>query len=144
MFCCYVYKWLIQPCLSFFWLLLVTHFVTWVTPIDDINGKSHKMELKSSRRLFNQSFKVKITPLVIYGLKGGHTHTHILWRYESDFKKPGAPACGRRTPGLKTPMKQELYIRKQKVAKELATNYFTCIHNLRDGGTHMVLVLIFC
>ena len=33
-----------------------------------------------------------------------HTHTHILWRNESDFKKPGAPgqrAPGQRAPGLK-------------------------------------------
>ena len=67
------------------------------------------------------------TPLVIYGPGGGHTHTHtrththsrthththahthahtnihthILWRNESDFKKPGA-RIGRCTPGLKT------------------------------------------
>ena len=35
-------------------------------------------------------------PLLIYGLRGGHTrtHAHILWRNESDFKKPGA------APGL--------------------------------------------
>ena len=47
-------------------------------------------------------------PLVIYGLGGGHTHTHTLWWNESDFKKPGVrqPAgwhqpAGRCTPGLK-------------------------------------------
>ena len=42
--------------------------------------------------LFNQSFKVKITQLVIYGLGA---NTHILWWNESDYKKPGVP-------GLKT------------------------------------------
>ena len=77
-----LYKQLIQPYLSLLWLLLVTHFVTRVTPIDDIDGKSHKTELKSN------CSKVKIMPLVIYGLGGGHTHTSILWRHESDFKKP--------------------------------------------------------
>ena len=68
-----LYKWLIQPYLSLLWLLLATHFVTRVTPIDNIDGKTHKTELQSS---CNYSFKVKITPLVIYGLRGGHTHTH--------------------------------------------------------------------
>ena len=29
-----------------------------------------------------------------------HTHIHILWRNESDFKKPGVHR-GRRAPGLK-------------------------------------------
>ena len=58
-------------------------------PINDIDGKSHIMELKAAQ-LFNQSFKAKITPLVIYGLRGVHTHSRI----ESDFKKPGGrPAC---------------------------------------------------
>ena len=38
-------------------------FVTWVTPINNINGNSHKMELKSSR---NYPDKIKIH---------GHTHT---------------------------------------------------------------------
>jgi len=27
-------------------------------------------------QLFNQSFKVKVTPLVNYALRSGHTHTH--------------------------------------------------------------------
>ena len=44
-----LYKWLIQPYLSLLWLFLATHFITRVTPIDDIEGKSHKAELKSSR-----------------------------------------------------------------------------------------------
>ena len=52
--------------------------------MDDINGKSHKTELKSSR---NYSNKAKIMPLVIYG--PGSIHTHIQLRNEGDFKKPG-------------------------------------------------------
>ena len=48
-------------------------------PIDEINDKSHKTERQ--QKLFNQSYKVKITPLVIYGLGGMHrhtdTHTHV-------------------------------------------------------------------
>ena len=31
---------------------------------------------KKQPKLFNQSFKVKTVPLIIYGLRGGHTHTH--------------------------------------------------------------------
>ena len=58
--------------------------------VDDIDGKSHKMEQK----LFNQSYKVKITPLVIYGLGGVHTHMDMhTYRHERDFKKLG-PAAG--------------------------------------------------
>ena len=63
------------------------HFVTMATPIDDIDGKNLKTELKSSRTIFKQSYKVKIMPLVIYGLGGIHTHT---FAHESDFKKPGS------------------------------------------------------
>ena len=63
------------------------------------------MELKKQLHLFNQLFKVKIMPLVIYGL-GVHAHactyTHILWRNESDHTKIGVLATGRYTPGLKS------------------------------------------
>ena len=40
-----------------------------------IDSKAH---IKTERKqgLFNQSYEVEITPLVIYGLGGGHTHTH--------------------------------------------------------------------
>ena len=43
-------------------------------------------------------------PLVSNSLGGRHTHTHThTYRrlHQSDFKKPGVPACGRHTPGLK-------------------------------------------
>ena len=34
-------------------------------------------ELERQQNLFNQSHRVHITPLVIHGLGGGHTHTYI-------------------------------------------------------------------
>ena len=43
-------------------------------PIDDIDGKSHKMELNSTHNYSTNHFQVKITPLVIYGLGGRHTY----------------------------------------------------------------------
>ena len=54
------------------------------TPFNEIDGKSHKTELKSSHLLF----KVKITPLVIYGLGGVHTHTLVN---ESETRRVPAP-----------------------------------------------------
>ena len=44
-------------------------------------------------QLFNESFKVLIPPLVIYGLRGIHTYTHTFVD-KSDFKKPGARLHG--------------------------------------------------
>ena len=57
------------------------NFVSRATPIDDIDGKSyHGYVAEKQPPLFNQSFKVKITLLVIYGLGGVHTrrftHAH--------------------------------------------------------------------
>jgi len=62
-------------------------FVTSAMPIDDIDGKCHKTELKSSRNhLTNQ---VKITPLGFYGYGGVHaridTYTNTF-PHESDFR----------------------------------------------------------
>ena len=44
-------------------------------------------------QLFNQSFKFKITPLLIYGLEGVHTQRTQTYQqpHKSDFKKPSAP-----------------------------------------------------
>ena len=39
-------------------------------PIVYIDDKSHKLQLRS----IYQSYEVQITPLVIYGNKGGHTN----------------------------------------------------------------------
>ena len=71
------------------------HFVTRAMPIGDIDGKSHKTEKQP--KLFNQPYKIKTTPLVIYGLRGVHTHAYThTFPHQSDFKKPGLCA-----PGLK-------------------------------------------
>ena len=61
-------------------------FFTKATSIDDIDTKGHKMERK-------QSYKVKITLLVIYGLGGIQTLTLIL----SHNRR--APACGQHASG---------------------------------------------
>ena len=42
-------KRVMQSCLSLLWLQLAAYFITRVMHIDKIDGKSHKMELKSSR-----------------------------------------------------------------------------------------------
>ena len=51
--------------------MFMSCFVTRTTPIADIDGKNHKM--KKQQELFNQSYKVKITPLLFMALR--HTHT---------------------------------------------------------------------
>ena len=53
---------------------MATYFVTRAMLIDEIDIKSHEMELEKQPPLFNQSYKVKITSLVIYGLGGIYTH----------------------------------------------------------------------
>ena len=74
-------------------LLLVTHFVTSVTPIADIDRKSHKTELESSHDYSTNHFKSNHTTSYIWHRGWTHTHTHtnthILWWHKSDFKKPG-------------------------------------------------------
>ena len=46
--------------------------------MDDIYGKSRKRNLKAAAIVQPIiQYKAKITPLVIYGLGGVHTHTHI-------------------------------------------------------------------
>ena len=71
-----LYKWLIQPYLSLLWLLLTTHFVTRVTPIDEIDGKSHKTELKSSRNYSTNHLKSKSRHWLFIA-SGMETHTHM-------------------------------------------------------------------
>ena len=105
-----LYEWLIQPYLSLLWLLLATHFVTRVTPIDDIDVKSHKTELKSSRNYSTyQSFKVKITPLVIYSLGSGHTHTHTHTHCQNEVISRNQARSAAGAPGLKTVSGQNFY-----------------------------------
>ena len=54
-----LYKWLIRPYLSLLWLQLVMHFVTRALPINDIDGKSYKTEVKSSRNYSTNHIKSK-------------------------------------------------------------------------------------
>ena len=49
------------------------HFVAKATPINDIDGKSHKTTVKQ-QKLFNQSYKVKITLLQLFMASGVYTH----------------------------------------------------------------------
>ena len=100
-----LYKWLIQPYLSLiFWLLATSDaFLTRVMPIiDDIDSKSHKTGLKSSTIIQ----PIKITPLVIYGLRGHthtHTHTHVhTFADENDYKKSVVYQPGAGAPSLKS------------------------------------------
>ena len=51
--------------------------------------------------MFNQSYGIRITPLVINILESGYTHMHTNFVDESNNKKPGALAKGQCTPGLK-------------------------------------------
>ena len=62
--------------LSLFSLEVGTHFVTRVTPMHYIDCKGHKLELRCKRKYFNQICRVQIIPLVIYSLRGEHTHTN--------------------------------------------------------------------
>ena len=70
--------------------VLVTYFITRAMPMHYIDGENHKSETEKQQQLFNQSYEVQNTPLVINGLRGGHTHikTNACLR-ESVFKKPG-------------------------------------------------------
>ena len=84
--------------LSLLWLYLVTHFITRAMPIDDIDGKSHKTELKSSHNYSTNCVKSKSHHYLFMALgvyTHTHTHTHTL-ADKSDYKKP----AGRRMPGL--------------------------------------------
>ena len=55
--------------------------------------------------MFNQSYEVHITPLVINSLGGEHTQTHTQAHIQTSTQKQfqetrHAPACGWRMPGL--------------------------------------------
>ena len=70
----------------------MTHFITRATPIDKIDGKSHKMELKSSH-----NYSASLNHATSYLWPRGRTRTHTF-ADKSDYKKPGAQAS---VPGLK-------------------------------------------
>ena len=62
--------------------------------------KSHKINYthRKQQKLFNQSYNVKITPLIIYGL-GAYTHMRT-YPHKSDFKKPAMRRPVASAPGL--------------------------------------------
>ena len=65
------------------------HFITRTTPIDDIDGKSHKTELKSRRNYSTNHINSKSRHLSFMASGAYiHAYTHTL-PHESDFKKPG-------------------------------------------------------
>ena len=47
---------------------------------------------EKQQELFNQSYKVQIASLVIYGLGGGHTHTHTYDQVHAGCQ-PGESHC---------------------------------------------------
>ena len=74
------------------------HFVTRAMSIDDIDGKSHKTELKSSHNCSTNCIKLKSChDLFMASRAYTHTHTHThthTFTNESDFKKPGMHVAG--------------------------------------------------
>ena len=66
-------------------------------PIDDIDGKSHKTELKAAE-IIQPIIQIQ-NHATSYLWPWGHTHTHTHTHapHKSDFKKPGThwPACVR-------------------------------------------------
>ena len=60
------------------------HLVTRAMPIDDINGKGHKTELKSSHNI--QPIVQSLNHATSYLWPRGHTHTYIFTD-ESDYKQ---------------------------------------------------------
>ena len=76
------------------------HSVTRVTPIDDIDGKSHKTAAKIILPIIQSQNHATI---VIYSLGGGHTHTHTNTPTLAELfqETRHAPAAGRHAPTLK-------------------------------------------
>ena len=66
--------------------VLVTHFITRATPIDDIDGKNHKTELKSSRKNSTNHTKSKSRHL-LFMASGAYTHTHKALAYRCPTQK---------------------------------------------------------
>ena len=67
------------------------------------------------------SISSHITPIVINSLLGGHTHTNthkkLPMSVQKQFKKTGALACSRRSPGSKKSFIKETGIKSEKVSK---------------------------
>jgi len=77
-----------------------------------------------TQELFNQSYEVQLTSLVIYGLRDGHTHNVIhkhthTYLHKSDYKKPG-----------KCQLAASVRLaQKYKIKKEVEIDYITHIKN---------------
>ena len=72
--------------------------------MNGIDSKSHKKNrIQRQQKLFNQSYKVKITPLVIYGLGGIRTHInkHIYVRPHKSDSRNQAAICHQLITGEK-------------------------------------------
>ena len=72
-----------------------------------------------------RSISCRIMPLVINSLGRGHTHTnmHTDDPHRINFKKPGALACGRHVPGLKSLMNRDYREFGGKIFGELKSIY---------------------
>ena len=69
---------------------MARHFITMATPINDIDGKSHKGEMKSGRNYSFNHIKSK-SRHKLFMAAGVYTHTYTYtFAHERDFKKPGA------------------------------------------------------
>ena len=80
-----LYKQIIQRYLSsLLWLKLATYFATRATPINDIDGKGHKTDLKSSKTYSTNHIKSNshLWP------QGVPTHTYIPAFQETSVGRP--------------------------------------------------------
>ena len=69
---------------------MATHFIAMATPINDIDGKSHKGEMKSSRNYSINHIKSKSRHKLFMAAEVyAYTYTYTF-AHESDFKKLGA------------------------------------------------------
>ena len=54
------------------------HFITRAMHTHYIDSKDHiRIEIEKQQKLYNQSYKVQIMPLVIYGHRGRHTYIRM-------------------------------------------------------------------
>ena len=91
------------------------------------------------QEIFNQSYDVQITPLVIYGLRGGHIQAHTyktqtnIYLHENDFKKPGT-----RQPQASV----HLILKNLASTVKPLGDSFHCIHNVYFIGVRSKGVVV--
>ena len=63
---------------------MAKHFTTWAMPMQYIDGNGNNLigNKNKQQELFNQSYYVQITPLVIYSLGDGYSHIYTLCTYK--------------------------------------------------------------